>query len=79
MMNQVTIDAIQLQEIMDSIKVLRDENFQLKSNLQAAHKRIQLLESEVAWAENGYTREKPLDSSYPDGDGYWKEAKENVA
>jgi hypothetical protein len=20
-----------------------------------------------------------LDSSYPDGDGYWKEAKENVA
>ena len=25
-------------------------------------------------------REKTvLDSSYPDGDGYWKEAKENVA
>jgi hypothetical protein len=21
----------------------------------------------------------PMDSSYPDGDGYWKEAKENVA
>ena len=24
-------------------------------------------------------REEVLDSSYPDGDGYWKEAKENVA
>jgi hypothetical protein len=21
----------------------------------------------------------PMDSSYPDGDGYWQEAKENVA
>ena len=24
-------------------------------------------------------REEVLDSSYPDGDGYWKEAKENAA
>jgi hypothetical protein len=55
-MNQVMINAVELDMLMKEIKDLREDNLRLKGELMTANKRIGLLESEVAWAENGYTR-----------------------
>jgi hypothetical protein len=71
-MNQVMINAVELSTMVQEIKDLKAENLRLKRLLSEERQRVELLTSEVAWAENGYTREKPLDSSYPDGTGYWK-------
>jgi hypothetical protein len=64
---------------MQEIKDLRADNLRLKRLLDEERRRVKLLTDEVAWAENGYTREKPLDSSYPDGSGYWKDTKKEVS
>jgi hypothetical protein len=71
-MNQIKINAVELNTMVQEIKDLKAENLRLKRLLSEERQRVELLTSEVAWAENGYTREKPLDSSYPDGTGYWK-------
>jgi hypothetical protein len=78
-MNQVMINAVELDTLMQEIKDLRADNLRLKRLLDEERRRVKLLTDEVAWAENGYTREKPLDSSYPDGSGYWKDTKKEVS
>jgi hypothetical protein len=78
-MNQVMINAVELETLMQEIKDLRADNLRLKRLLDEERRRVKLLTDEVAWAENGYTREKPLDSSYPDGSGYWKDTKKEVS
>jgi hypothetical protein len=78
-MNQVMINAVDLDMLMQEIKDLKAENLRLKRLLDEERRRVKLLTDEVAWAENGYTREKPLDSSYPDGSGYWKDTKKEVS
>ena len=55
-MNQVMINAVELDMLMKEIKDLREENLRLKAELLSSNKRIQLLESEVGWAENGYNK-----------------------
>jgi len=55
-MNQVMINAVELDMLMKEIKELREENLRLKADLLNSNKRIKLLESEVGWAENGYNR-----------------------
>jgi hypothetical protein len=77
-MNQVMINAVELDMLMKEIQDLKADNFKLKKLLADERDRVDLLKSEVAWAENGYTREKPLDSSYPDGSGYWKDNKKDT-
>jgi hypothetical protein len=78
-MNQVMINAVELDTLMQEIKDLRADNLRLKRLLDEERRRVKLLTDEVAWAENGYTRDKPLDSSYPDGSGYWKDTKKEVS
>lgn len=78
-MNQVMINAVELDTLMQEVKDLRADNLRLKRLLDEERRRVKLLTDEVAWAENGYTREKPLDSSYPDGSGYWKDTKKEVS
>ncbi len=78
-MNQVMINAVELDTLMQEIKDLRADSLRLKRLLDEERRRVKLLTDEVAWAENGYTREKPLDSSYPDGSGYWKDTKKEVS
>jgi hypothetical protein len=78
-MNQVLINAVDLDMMVKEIKDLKEENFRLKKLLADEYKHVELLKNEVAWAENGYTKGKPLDSSYPDGDGYWKNTKKDIA
>jgi hypothetical protein len=73
------INAVELDTLMQEIKDLRADNLRLKRLLDEERRRVKLLTDEVAWAENGYTREKPLDSSYPDGSGYWKDTKKEVS
>jgi len=55
-MNQVMINAVELDMLMKEIKDLREENLRLKAELLSSNKRINLLESEVGWAENGYNK-----------------------
>jgi len=55
-MNQVMINAVELDMLMKEIKDLREENLRLKAELLSSNKRIKLLESEVGWAENGYNK-----------------------
>jgi hypothetical protein len=77
-MNQVLINAVELDMMMKEIKDLNAEVLRLKRLLSEERHRVKLLTDEVAWAENGYTRERPLDSSYPDGSGYWKDTKKDA-
>jgi hypothetical protein len=55
-MNQVMINAVELDMLMQEIKDLKEENFRLKKLLADEYKHVELLKSEVAWAENGYTK-----------------------
>lgn len=55
-MNQVMINAIELQLLQDELKHLRKENLQLKEMLASERDYVKLLKAEVAWAEQGYTR-----------------------
>jgi hypothetical protein len=55
-MNQVLINAVELDMLMKEIKDLKEENFRLKKLLADEYKHVELLKSEVAWAENGYTK-----------------------
>jgi hypothetical protein len=55
-MNQVMINAVELDLLMQEIKELKVENFRLKQLLNEERQRVKLLTDEVAWAENGYTK-----------------------
>jgi hypothetical protein len=57
-MNQVLINAVEFDMLMQEIKDLKEENFRLKKLLADEYKHVELLKSEVAWAENGYTKGK---------------------
>ena len=59
-MNQVMINAVELQLLQDEIKHLRKENLQLKEMLACERDYVKLLKAEVAWAEQGYTRKGDL-------------------
>ena len=55
-MNQVMINAVELDMLMQEIKELKVENLRLKQLLNEERQRVKLLTDEVAWAENGYTK-----------------------
>ena len=62
-MNQVMINAVELQLIEDEVKALRLEKEALKNRLAIAEKAIaeadnliKILKEEVQWALNGYIR-----------------------
>lgn len=55
-MNQVMINAVELDTMMKEIKDLRAEILRLKRLLSEEQHRVKLLTDEVAWAENGYTK-----------------------
>jgi hypothetical protein len=50
------INAVELEVMVQEIKDLKAENLRLKRLLAEERKRVELLTSEVAWAENGYTK-----------------------
>jgi len=54
--NQVMINAVELQLLQDELKHLRKENLNLKEMLASERDFVKLLKAEVAWAERGYTR-----------------------
>jgi hypothetical protein len=55
-MNQVMINAVELDMLMKEIQDLKADNLKLKKLLADERDRVDLLKSEVAWAENGYTK-----------------------
>jgi hypothetical protein len=55
-MNQILINAVELQLIEDEVKALRLEKEVLKIKLDEAEDRIKILKEEVQWALNGYIR-----------------------
>jgi len=55
-MNQILINAVDLNMMVQEIKDLKAENLRLKRLLDEERKRVKLLTDEVAWAENGYTK-----------------------
>jgi hypothetical protein len=54
-MNQVMINSVDLDMMMQEIKDLRADVLRLKRLLSEERNQVELLKSEVAWAENGYT------------------------
>jgi hypothetical protein len=55
-MNQLLINAVELNAMVQEIKDLKSENLRLKRLLDEERQRVKLLTDEVAWAENGYTK-----------------------
>lgn len=55
-MNQVLINAVELDMMMQETKDLKAEVLRLKRLLDEERHRVKLLTDEVAWAENGYTK-----------------------
>jgi hypothetical protein len=55
-MNQVMINAVELDMMMKESQDLKARVKQLEELLKAERARVTLLEAEVAWAENGYTK-----------------------
>ena len=55
-MNQIMINAVELQLIEDEVKALRLEKEVLKIRLEEAQEKIKILKEEVQWALNGYIR-----------------------
>lgn len=55
-MNQVMINAVELDTLMSEIKDLKAEVLRLKRLLSEEQRRVQLLTDEVAWVENGYKK-----------------------
>lgn len=55
-MNQVMINAVELDMMMKEIQDLKAEILNLKRLLNEERHRVKLLTDEVAWAENGYTK-----------------------
>ncbi len=59
-MNQVMINAVELQALEDELKDLRKEVVELRKALAEERDFVKLLKAEVAWAEQGYTRKGDL-------------------
>lgn len=59
-MNQVMINAVELQAFEDELKDLRKEVVELRKALAEERDFVKLLKAEVAWAEQGYTRKGDL-------------------
>lgn len=55
-MNQVMINAVELDMMMKESQDLKAEILRLKRLLDEERQRVKLLTDEVAWAENGYTK-----------------------
>jgi hypothetical protein len=55
-MNQVMINAVELDMLMKENQDLKAEVLRLKRLLDEERHRVKLLIDEVAWAENGYTK-----------------------
>ena len=55
-MNQVMINAVELDLMMKEIDDLKTENDLLKKQLAEAQDRIRVLKEEVGFAERGYTK-----------------------
>ena len=55
-MNQVMINAVELDMLMKENQDMKAEVLRLKRLLDEERHRVKLLTDEVAWAENGYTK-----------------------
>jgi uncharacterized protein YjcR len=55
-MNQVMVNAVELDMLMKENQVMKAEVLRLKRLLDEERHRVKLLTDEVAWAENGYTK-----------------------
>ena len=55
-MNQVMINAVELDMMMKENQTMKAEVLRLKRLLDEERHRVKLLTDEVAWAENGYTK-----------------------
>jgi lactam utilization protein B len=55
-MNQIMVNAVELDLLMKQIDDLKVENTLLKKQLADAHDRIRVLKEDVGFAERGYTR-----------------------
>ena len=55
-MNQVMVNAVELDMLMKENQTMKAEVLRLKRLLDEERHRVKLLTDEVAWAENGYTK-----------------------
>ena len=55
-MNQVMINAVELDLMMKEIEDLKHENQKLEEQLKDAQDKIRVLKEEVGFAERGYTK-----------------------
>ena len=55
-MNQIMINAVELDMLKKENQDLKAEVLRLKRLLDEERHRVKLLTDEVAWAENGYTK-----------------------
>lgn len=55
-MNQVMVNAVEIDMLMKENQTMKAEVLRLKRLLDEERHRVKLLTDEVAWAENGYTK-----------------------
>jgi uncharacterized membrane protein len=55
-MNQIMVNAVELDSLLKEVEYLIHENQKLKEQLKDAQDRIRILKEEVGFAERGYTR-----------------------
>jgi len=55
-MNQIMVNAVDLQAMEYELQELRDQKALLEKQLAEANDRIKILKEEVQWALNGYIR-----------------------
>jgi uncharacterized membrane protein len=55
-MNQVMINAVELDSLLKEVEYLKHENQKLKEQLKDVQDHIRVLKEEVGFAERGYTR-----------------------
>jgi uncharacterized membrane protein len=55
-MNQVMVNAVELDSLLKEVEYLIHENQKLKEQLKDAQDRIRILKEEVGFAERGYTK-----------------------
>jgi FtsZ-binding cell division protein ZapB len=55
-MNQIMVNAVELDSLLKEVEYLKHENQKLKEQLKDAQDRIRILKEEIGFAERGYTR-----------------------
>jgi uncharacterized membrane protein len=55
-MNQIMVNAVELDSLLKEVEYLIHENQKLKEQLKDAQDRIRILKEEVGFAERGYTK-----------------------